>query len=172
MASSTNLYNLRRRPFFVLTSSPFFVLETKSLAGFAAACATVYAPIERKAGTRRWLMVFALGHAGVSIAIAAGLRLLQVFGGDDRSEVEDVGTSYASRTLLAASVYMLGQPWRQMTATALLLGHIRGAWRLRGFSDVGHLLCIVLGLRMGGWLVGGEPGTSSRNGDPGPVNSG
>jgi hypothetical protein len=153
MAASTNLVNLRRRPLFVLAASPFFVLETRSLAGFAASCVAVYAPLERKTGPRRWCLAFAAGHAGVSIMTVAALRVMRVFGGADRSEVEDVGTSFASRTLMAASVYLLHRPWREIAGAGLLAGHVRGAWRLRGFSDAGHLLCVLLGLRLGGWLV-------------------
>lgn len=161
---STNLHQLLgRNPWRGLVQSAFFVGSWGQWLVLLPFVVLIAAPVERWLGTRRWLVVAAIGHVGVSIAVAAvlyaGLKA-GVFPASVRDEV-DVGASYVYLAMAGVLSYRWPAPWRAwwvgLGATVLIAGLLVG----RDYAQLGHVLCFATGLAC--WpLTRGRPAPSGR----------
>lgn len=143
---STNLSNLRHHAIDVLLRSAFWSGSSYALPTIAL-LAVVLAPAEFWLGTRRAILVFAIGHIGATLLTAAGLQLALHFGraphGIERTI--DVGVSYGTVCVAGVLAYRLPGPWRYAWAAGLLA--VFGVKAALGgdFSDYGHMAALLLG---------------------------
>ena len=146
---STNLDQLRTNPVRVLIRSAFWV-DGYLLLVWVVLFALVLAPAERWLGTVRWLVVFAAGHVGATLATAAGLWLAirWKLAPSSLSDVVDVGVSYGFAALAAVFTYRLPAPGRWYWAGGLF-AVAAGAAIIGGtFTDFGHLAAVMIGFAM------------------------
>ena len=145
---STNLHQLGRDPIRVLISSAFWVSGTGSLVLWAVLLALVLAPVERRVGSWRMTLVFAIGHLGATLLTAAGLSVALRLDAVERSVVnaQDVGASYGFLAVAGVLTYLLEERLRRPYALGLLAGMAGGAALFHTFTDFGHLLALLLGL--------------------------
>jgi len=73
---STNLHQLARAPVRVLVASAFWLGDLSQLWLWAILLVVFLAPVERRLGSRRTVLAFALGHVGATLLVAAGLLVL------------------------------------------------------------------------------------------------
>jgi hypothetical protein len=142
LEQSTTLHPVR-----VLISSAFWLSGTGSLALWAVLLALVLAPVERRVGSWRMTVVFALGHLGATLLTAAGLWVALRLDAVERSVVnaQDVGASYGFLAVAGVLTYLLEPRVRRPYALGLLLGMAGGAALFHTFTDFGHLLALLIG---------------------------
>jgi hypothetical protein len=148
LEQSTNLHHLGRDPLRVLISSAFWVAGTGTLVLWAVLLALVLAPVERRIGSWRMSLVFALGHIGATLLTAAGLWVALRLDAVERSVVnaQDVGASYGFLAVAGVLTYLLEPRLRRPYAIGLLAGVATAAALLHTFTDFGHLVSLLLGL--------------------------
>jgi hypothetical protein len=149
-AQSTNIDNLSTNPIDVLFRSMFWSGSTVVLP-FIALIALVLAPAEVWLGTRRLIVVFALGHVlatlATALAISQGYFVSAADKGIDRTI--DVGVSYGCFCVASILTYRLPKRWRPGYALALLLLSGLLAFVIgRTFTDLGHFVSVILGLAL------------------------
>ena len=147
LAASTNLHHLARDPVRVLMSSAFWLPSANSLVIWAVLLAAVLAPVERRIGSWRMGVVFAIGHVGATLLTAAGLWTALRLDGVDRSVVtaRDVGASYGFLAVAGAMTYLVAPRLRLPYAALALVGVSVVAGLSHTFTDFGHLVALVLG---------------------------
>ncbi|KAA0021687.1 rhomboid-like protein [Antrihabitans cavernicola] len=145
--ASTNLHNLTDGRLSVLFSSAFLSdggpdwIVYPLLAGVLIAA-------EVLAGRRRLIGVFAVGHLGATLIVAAGL-LVAVRSGWISSAVmtdPDVGVSYGAAAVLGAMTGALPVRWRATWSVAMVVGAVSGVIFGQTFTNVGHLIALSIGL--------------------------
>lgn len=142
---STNLHELGLHPLRVLVAGAFWLPTPWQLALWAPLFLLLVAPLERVFGSLDTIGLFALGHVGATLLTALGLWIGI---GSDLVEhsiayVQDVGPSYGFMAIVAAAaVRLLGLRAGALVAlgTAILLA------AEPGFTNVGHLLAVFIGL--------------------------
>jgi hypothetical protein len=143
---STNLSNLRHHAIDVLLRSAFWSGSSYALPTIAL-LAVVLAPAEFWLGTRRAILVFAIGHMGATLVTAAGLQLALHFGrapqGIERTI--DVGVSYGTLCVAGVLAYRLPAPWRYAWAAGLLGVFGVKAGLSGDFADYGHVAAVLFG---------------------------
>jgi len=147
-ALSTNLHQLARVPVRVLLGSPFWVDGWDDFALCAAVLVVVAAPVERRLGWRRTIAVFAAGHVGATLLVAAGLWIALRLGDLDPAveRARDVGASYGVLAVCAVATYLLA-PRRRLPYAAALGGFVAlAAVVSHTFTDFGHLSAVAIGL--------------------------
>ena len=147
LAQSTNLRQLAKDPVRVLISSAFWLSHTSSLLVWALLLSLVLAPMERRIGSWRTGIVFAIGHLGATLLTAAGLWTALRLDAVERSVVDaqDVGASYGLLAVAAAMTYVVVPRWRLAYAATLLGGVLLFAGASHSFTDFGHLFAALLG---------------------------
>jgi len=142
---STNLHQLIANPLRVLILSAFWAPNYQFLV-WAILFALVLAPAERWLGTRRWLLVFAVGHVMATLGVAWGLWIAIRHGYASRhlENAIDVGVSYGFAAVAAVFTYRLTS-WRWLWAASLGLVAILALALGRTFTDAGHLLAVGVG---------------------------
>jgi membrane associated rhomboid family serine protease len=148
LALSTNLHQLARDPVRVVLGSPFWVGGWTEFALCAVVLVAVAAPVERRLGWRRTLAVFAAGHVGATLLVAAGLWIGLRLGELDPSveRARDVGASYGVLAVCAVATYLL-TPRRRLPYAAALAGFaVLAAALSHTFTDFGHLSAVAIGL--------------------------
>jgi hypothetical protein len=147
LAQSTNLHHLSHDPLRVLLSSAFWAPGTNDLLTSAILFTLVLAAVERRIGSRRTVGVFAIGHIGATLIIAAGLWVALHLGAVERSvvDVRDVGTSYGFFAVAAAMTFLLARALRAPYALALVAYLGTTAVLSGSFGDFGHLVAAALG---------------------------
>ncbi len=149
-ANSTDVANLLSGRIYSLATSAALVEGPGCLAVVAAA-AGVLGFAERAWGPGRLVATFVLGHVGASVLVFAGLAagLVAHAFRPGVATATDVGVSYGLLAVLGALLAEPGLPrpglW-QGTAVALVLG---AAALGHTFTDVGHLVALLLGLAAG-----------------------
>lgn len=164
---STNIERLEHDALHVLVSSAFWVARPVDLAVWAVAFTIVLAPAERWIGTRWWLLTFAIGHVGATLA-SQGIvwAAIQADALPERvRRVQDVGASYGFFALAALLTFALpARRLRLLYTAALWTAAGLGAVFVDVVADAGHGAAILLGYLC--WLVYGRPGSASRGSWP------
>jgi hypothetical protein len=145
---STNLDNLSDRPIQVLVLSAFWTTGSGAI-GLLVRFALVLAPVERRLGTRRWLLVFATAHVLATLLTVAGISFGIRHGMSDPglAEAVDVGVSYGMYGVAGALTWLLpSSRMRLAWVGALLLSVLAVSFEEAAFTDVGHLLSLAIGL--------------------------
>jgi hypothetical protein len=150
---STNLYEMGRSAGQVLFLSAFLV-SSGGWIGLLAMFTALYVPLERWAGTWRWLVVVVAGHVGATLVTTLGIWADVTH---NRNEVAltrgiDVGISYG---LMAAAAFLwfgLPQGWFRWCYLAALAAAVGVPLVVSGtFTDVGHATAACVGGAC--WLV-------------------
>ena len=144
---STNLHHLGTDPVRVLVASAFWVSAAWQVLPWAVLFTLVLAPAERWVGTGRFAAVFAAGHVGATLLTAAGLWVAIRADAVDASVAHsaDVGVSYGFLAVAAVLVYRIPRRLR-VPYVAALAGYLVVALFVRGgFTDVGHLVALLIG---------------------------
>jgi hypothetical protein len=146
---STNLLQMSRDAPRVLLLSAF-LLDRGHLAYELALFTVVVAPVERWIGTYRWLVTFAAGHIGATLATTIGLWL-QVRAGADPGLVYpiDVGVSYGVSALAAVLTFRLPRPASWAWGAFLVALNGNAVIRTGTFTDWGHLAALGIGFALG-----------------------
>ena len=162
-ASSTNLDRLGHEPLRVLVASALWILPSSFLI-WGPLTFAVLATVERRIGTRRMLVVFAVGHAGATLIAALGIWAGIRHGTVDPqiAHALDVGVSYGVYATAAYATGFLPRPRRGLVAGALAVFLAYHAASGRTFTDFGHLFALGLGFTL--WLAGFARGRPSRHG--------
>lgn len=148
-AQSTNLDNLTDRPLQVLIASAFWTTGAVLPWQLVLRFTFILAPVERRLGTLRTVLVFAAGHVGATLLVAAGLQ----YGVSHRllnhglAHASDVGVSYGLVAVAGALTWLIVPArWRVVWVgalyTAITVAVIGGIT----FTDVGHQLSLLIGL--------------------------
>lgn len=145
---STNLHQLMRAPVRVLLGSAFWTSGWADLASWVVLFVAVLAPVERRLGSRRTLVVFAAGHLGATLIVAAGLWIGLRVGAVAPSVVfaQDVGVSYGFFAVAGLAGYLLA-PRARLGYLALVVAYLAlEAGFSHTFTDFGHLAAVAIGL--------------------------
>lgn len=148
LAQSTNLHQLARDPVRVLVSSAFWLSDASTIVVWGVLFTLVLAPVERRIGSWRLGIVFAIGHVGATLLTAAGLWAGLRSGTVERAVVnaQDVGASYGLLAVAAAMTYLL-RPRLRVGYAIVLVGCAAAVTVVsHTFTDFGHLLAALLGL--------------------------
>lgn len=145
--SSTNIHHLETDPFYVLTTSLFWI-DGQYWAPYLVLFSLILAPAERWLGQIRWLSVGLIAHI-LATYISEGLLYLAIHDQVAPARlvhVRDVGVSYFLVGVGAVLAYRIARPWRWVylgTAFiyfgAALVGNIN-------FTAIGHLSALLIGL--------------------------
>jgi hypothetical protein len=148
---STNLHHLGTDPIKVLVESLLFIDGRNLLRnfGFFAVIFTVFvAPAEHWLGWRRWLAVGLIAHIGATY-LSEGVLYLQIELGaapEKLVNATDIGPSYFVVGVVAVLAYHITVPWRwAYIAVVLATFTVALLWH-PGFTGVGHLLAVAIGL--------------------------
>jgi hypothetical protein len=147
--SSTNLDNLRHGHLATLLGSAF-VVDTDSgpiylwLPGLV--CLLALAELLWRSG--RLAMVFATGHVGATLLVAAGLAAATRFGWLPWSIAfaRDVGMSYGAAAVLGALTVAISPRWRPAWIGWWVSVAAGTSALCVEFTDVGHAVALVLGM--------------------------
>jgi len=153
-ALSTNLHQLGRVPLRVLVGSAFWVGGFGAFVTWAFLLAVVAAPVERRIGWRRAAAVFAVGHVGATLLVAAGLFAGVQLGllPATVATARDVGASYGFLAVAAVAIRLLPRPPRVLATAGLATALGLALWSAPSFTAVGHLLAFAIGLACAGRL--------------------
>ncbi|MEO8816524.1 MAG: rhomboid-like protein [Mycobacterium sp.] len=155
--ASTNLDNLGNGRFGTLLSSAF-VIDADSgpiylwLPGLV--CLLALAELLWRSG--RLAVVFAAGHIGATLLVAAGLATAVRFGWLPWTiaSARDVGMSYGAAAVFGALTAAIPRRWRPVWIGWWLAVAVGSAALCADFTDVGHAVALVLGMlvatRLGG----------------------
>jgi len=146
-AASTNLFQMGRNAGRVLFLSAFLLAE----GGWWVALvlfSLVYAPLEHRIGTWRWLAVATVGHVGATLVTTVGIwaDVHSNAGATQLARSIDVGVSYGVFAAAALLSFVIGARWLRYGLRAVLmvaLG-IPLVWS-HTFTDVGHAAAACLG---------------------------
>jgi hypothetical protein len=144
---STNIHELSRTPVRVLVASAMWI-DSGHWVPYAFLYTVFHAPAERWLGTARWLAVCASAHVMASL-ISEGLLLKAIRDGMaplSAADTLDIGVSYALAGVIAVLTYRIATPWRYGYLPAVLA--VFGLPLATGptFTDVGHLVSVLIGL--------------------------
>jgi hypothetical protein len=145
---STNLHQLGHAPVRVLVASAFWLEDSSQLWLWAPLLFVVLAPVERRLGSRRTVVAFAIGHVGATLVVAAGLLIALRIGSVSPivERARDVGASYGFFAVAALATYLLPRQLR-LAYAALLGGSVVLLVATSGtFTDFGHLTAVAIGL--------------------------
>jgi hypothetical protein len=142
---STNLHQLAHAPIRVLVASAFWLENWSQLWLWAPLLLAVVAPVERRLGSRRTVIAFAIGHIGATLLVAAGLLIALRLGAVSPlvEHARDVGASYGFFAVAALATYLLPRRLR-LPYAGVLCGCVLATSRT--FTDFGHLTAVALGL--------------------------
>ena len=145
-ASSTNLYELQHAPLRSLVASAFWISAGPVLP-WALLLGATAGVLEWQIGALRAAGVFAAGHIGASLLVAAGLTV-GVLSGLVNPRIEtvvDVGPSYGFAAVAAAAIVLVPRRWQGAYLAGL------GGWLALGLvkgidcTAAGHVLAMAIG---------------------------
>ena len=147
---SSNLAHIEQLRFGTLVASAFWLEDSTEIVPWTLLFFLVVAPAEAWLGTGRWLLVFAAGHIGATLATLGGLWLAIDFGIASRhlAHSVDVGVSYGFFAVAAVLVYRLPARWRLWYVAAVLIYPVWSTVANRGFTDFGHLAALAIGFSL------------------------
>jgi hypothetical protein len=151
--ASSNLRRLTISPGEALFSSAFWLANGfKELASWLILLPAVAAPVERRLGTGKTVITFAVGHIGATlasqafVAVAVATRLAAA----SWENAPDVGASYGFLAVAAVLFGMVPSRWRIVYGAGLLgwvvlISHVLHP----DFTTVGHGIALLIGLGLG-----------------------
>ena len=148
----------------LLTGWWFYLTPGQYLTGVAL-FALIVGACEIRLGTRAVAITAIAGEIG-GIALASllvwALSTTAWPWADRLVEVRDVGFTTGTLTVLAVTSAALRSPWR-LRLRAVLFSYITVAFLFEGtLSDVAHAIAVGIGVLVGQWLLGVEPGFGPR----------
>ncbi|HZT54377.1 MAG TPA: rhomboid-like protein [Gaiellaceae bacterium] len=176
LAVSTNLHELGRAPLRVLVASAFWLDDWREVVPWTVLILAVVLPVERRIGWRRTALVFAIGHVGATLLVAAGLWFGLRHGWVDPAveHARDIGASYGFLAVVALAAYLL-RPRLRVVYVALIAGGVSWLAATSGtFTDYGHLTAFAIGLACyplasrGRYALRQRPNTSPPSVNPSP----
>jgi hypothetical protein len=155
---STNLVQMSRDAPRVLLLSAF-VLDQSHVLVQVAQFTVFLVPLERWIGTYRWLLVFAAGHVGATLATTMGIWLQVRSGAAGRALVYpvDVGVSYGLFAAAGVVVSRLPRPAFRVCAVGLCAFLASAVVRSGTFTDWGHVVALGIGLALAPLVRPDEP---------------
>jgi len=165
---STNLVQMTRDAPRVLLLSAFVLDHGRVLVELAQF--TVFlVPLERWVGTYRWMLVFAAGHVGATLATTIGIWLQVRSGAAGRALVYpvDVGVSYGLFAAAGVVVSRLPRPASRLCAGGLCAFLASAVLRSGTFSDWGHVVAFGIGLALAPLVRPDAPPATRRHADRG-----
>ncbi len=101
-------------------------------------------------GTGRWLVVFAAGHVGATLATLGGIWIAIETGAASAhlAHSVDVGVSYGFFAVAAILAYRVPRRWRPAYIVAVAAYPVAGTVLFQGFADFGHLLALAIGFAL------------------------
>ncbi|MFF0494658.1 rhomboid-like protein [Nocardia sp. NPDC003482] len=152
---STNLHNLLRGHFGTLFSSAFVIGDNSGALLIIPLLVSLLALAELRFGAWQVIRIFLAGHIGATLLVALGLWVAVEAGWlpIDITRAEDVGISYGAMALIGAFYALLPSRWRPTWAITWLAVAVAGVVMGRTFTNVGHLLAVVIGLAAGFWAL-------------------
>jgi Rieske Fe-S protein len=152
LSESTNLHNMARSPVQVLIGSAFWTDTSPWLTYLLfAALLAVMVPVEQWLGTGRWLVTFASGHIGATLAtlLATGYALRSGLLHPTIANVPDVGASYGLFAAAGILTYRLSRTPLRYTWLALYLVGLATALVINHqIADLGHTCAFLIGLAL------------------------
>jgi hypothetical protein len=144
---STNLHNLSHGHFRTLFNSAF-VVDAGPMYVWLPGLVCLLALAELMWGSVPLVVTFAVGHIGATLLVAAGLTAAVELGWlpVSVSRAPDVGMSYGATAVLGALTAALPRRWRPACIGWLLAAGAGVVAVGRDFTDVGHVVALVLGL--------------------------
>lgn len=145
--ASTNLHNLSHGRLGTLVGSAF-VVDAGPIYVWLPGLICLLALAELQWGSIRLLVVFAVGHVGATLLVAAalGAGVAQAWLPGSVARAPDVGMSYGAAAVLGSLTAALPARWRPAwIGWWLAIGFATLAIE-RGFSDVGHVAALTLGM--------------------------
>ena len=169
LTASTNLDRLAHQPINVLITSACWI-EPNGVGSYVTVVLTavlVLAPVEARLGTRRWLVAFACGHIGATLAVATGLSIGVRSAWIDVSVTHsiDVGWSYGAYCLAAIGTSLLPRGVRRWSVAVLVAARMLALIH-PDFTDVGHAISVLIGFAVGPRLVAGAAVQQLASGRP------
>ncbi|MEU0496226.1 rhomboid-like protein [Mycobacterium sp. NPDC006124] len=145
--TSTNLHNLRHGHLGTLLGSAF-VVDAGPLVYWLPGLTCLLALAELLWRSRRLMVAFAVGHIGATLLVAAGLWAAVSHGWLPRSvsRAADVGMSYGATAVLGAITPAIPRRWRPAWIGWWLAVALTAVVAGADFTDVGHLVALVLGM--------------------------
>lgn len=144
---SSNLAALTQSPIRGLIQSAFWVDGTAMLV-IAWVLGLALVPVERWLGTRRWLVVFALGHVVTTLVVAAimwgAIRVGWIHAGV--RHVVDVGVSYGFGAVAGVLTFRFSSRAGHVYALIVFVGLCVVLAVDRDFTSVGHIIAFAVGL--------------------------
>lgn len=144
---STDLHHLAADPLYVLFASLWWI-DGKYWTPYLMLFTLFLAPAERWLGQIRWLTVGLTAHVGATY-LSEGMLYLQIerhLAPDRLVHARDIGVSYFLVGIAAVLAYRVARPWRWVWL-AVLVSTFVVAWMVKpGFTAVGHLSAIAIGL--------------------------
>jgi hypothetical protein len=145
--ASTNLHNLSHGHVGTLLTSAF-VADAGPMYAWLPGLACLLGIGELLWGSKRLLLAFVVGHVGATLLVAAGLAAAVSSGwlSATVTSATDVGISYGAAAVLGALTPTIPRPWRPPWIgwwLALEAGVVAAGG---DFSDVGHLVALLLGM--------------------------
>ena len=154
---STNLDNMRSTPLAVLAASAFVVSPLTQLL-LVPIVVFVFGLVQRWLGRMALVAVWVFGHVGATLFVMA-MEINALYRHIAHFSIvvkPDVGVSYGMAAAIALLCARVPQKWRLPYASACL-GVTVGMFAIwPGFTSLGHLTAIVIGLGMAAAVHGGE----------------
>jgi hypothetical protein len=145
--ASTNLHNLSHGRVGTLLGSAF-VVDAGPIYIWLPGLVCLLAVAEWWWGTGRLVLTFGVGHIGATLLVAAGLVTAVKAGWLPHSVTRspDVGMSYGAMAVLGALTAAIPQRWRPAWIGWWLAVAVVVAAGGPGFTDVGHIVALLLGM--------------------------
>jgi hypothetical protein len=144
---STNLHHLGTDPIKVLIESLFWI-DGRHWLPYIVIFTVFLAPAEHWLGHARWLAVGLIAHIGATY-LSEGWLYLQILRGaapESLVNVRDIGVSYFVVGIVAVLGYRIALPWRWGYVAAVLGTFIVELVWHPGFTGLGHVFAVVIGL--------------------------
>jgi hypothetical protein len=164
---STNLLHMSTDAPRVLVLSAF-LLDQGHLWKVLLIFTAVMVPVERWIGTYRWIVVFATGHIGATLATTVGiwLQVRAGVGSRELTYVVDVGVSYGVAAAAGVLAFRLPRPASWLLGLGLLGLYVAAVARSGTFTDWGHLCAFLIGMAVAPLVRPRSPRTTAT---PGPA---
>jgi hypothetical protein len=163
--ASTNLHNLDHGHLGTLLGSAF-VVEAGAPYVWLPGLVCLMGVAELLWQSGRLALVFAVGHIGATLLVAAGLVVAVNFGWLPGSitRATDVGMSYGATAVLGTLSAAVPRRWRRAWIGWWLAVGVAVVWLGRDFTDVGHATAMVLGMLVATRFGSPQPWTAVRAG--------